>query len=355
MAEFVVDPLVVPSSLDDSDAADFIEYVELVNLALARALGSNVFDRLAAEELPVWRIPGQFVEGYVVRIDGKIVGAATYSGTESGDTHVDVIIDPSSRRRGIGSALFARVTERARTDGRLTLKSEFVDSMPQGETVDAASGVGSVSADNPGLAFALAQGATLEQVARASVVTLPVDEAVAAAREAEARDAYAGAYELVRWEGRTPEHYLDDIAVLITRMSTDQPTAGLEQAEDVWDAERVRGMEEQFATSPRRQLTAAARELATGRLVGYTQLSVPAETGRAVNQWATLVLREHRGHRLGLALKLENLRHLEAVSPGHPSVLTVNAAENKPMLDVNESVGFVAIGCTGVVQLKLDV
>ena len=40
-------------------------------------------------------------------------------------------------------------------------------------------------------------------------------------------------------------------------------------------------------------------------------------------------------------LKAENLRFLEEVSPGHQSVLTYNAEENRHMLAVNEALGFV--------------
>ncbi len=59
------------------------------------------------------------------------------------------------------------------------------------------------------------------------------------------------------------------------------------------------------------------------------------------------MLREHRGHRLGMLLKVENLLALERLAPGRPAVLTWNACENRPMLDVNDAVGFVAIGYEG--------
>nr|MDQ2699153.1 GNAT family N-acetyltransferase [Actinomycetota bacterium] len=61
-------------------------------------------------------------------------------------------------------------------------------------------------------------------------------------------------------------------------------------------------------------------------------------------QYITIVLEEHRGHKLGMLLKVANLQHLEQVKPGHPSVTTFNAEENRFMLDVNEAVGFVPIG-----------
>jgi hypothetical protein len=41
-----------------------------------------------------------------------------------------------------------------------------------------------------------------------------------------------------------------------------------------------------------------------------------------------------------MLLKVANLAHLESASPGHPSVTTFNAEENRHMLSVNEAVGF---------------
>ena len=95
--------------------------------------------------------------------------------------------------------------------------------------------------------------------------------------------------------------------------------------------------------SPRRTFTTAVEHVPTGALAGYSDLSVPVQLNRSVSQWATLVLREHRGHALGMLLKVANLAHLEREKPGHPSITTFNAEENRYMLDVNEAVGFVPI------------
>ena len=94
------------------------------------------------------------------------------------------------------------------------------------------------------------------------------------------------------------------------------------------------------AADPRMTLTAAVEHVPSGRLVGFTELNAPAEVERPVSQEDTLVLREHRGRRLGLLLKAENLRHLQRAKPGHASVTTYNAEENRHMLEVNEALGF---------------
>ena len=130
-------------------------------------------------------------------------------------------------------------------------------------------------------------------------------------------------------------------------MSTDAPSAGLDEPLDVWTAERFANKEALLLDAPQQLLTAAALHEPSGRLGGFTRLSVPHDTTRAVNQWDTIVLREHRGHRLGMLLKVANLQQLGEAAPGHPSVLTWNAEENRPMLAVNEAVGFVPIGYEG--------
>ena len=91
----------------------------------------------------------------------------------------------------------------------------------------------------------------------------------------------------------------------------------------------------------------AASLLPTGAVAGFTELSVPPQVGRAVSQEDTIVLKDHRGHRLGMLMKLANLQYLEEAAPGHPSVTTFNAEENRHMLDVNEAIGFVPVGYEG--------
>lgn len=53
-----------------------------------------------------------------------------------------------------------------------------------------------------------------------------------------------------------------------------------------------------------------------------------------------LHVQEHRGRRLGTLGKLANLRQLLDASPRTTGVVTHNAAENRPMMAVNEAMGF---------------
>jgi len=61
-------------------------------------------------------------------------------------------------------------------------------------------------------------------------------------------------------------------------------------------------------------------------------------------QWGTLVSPAHRGHRLGLAIKVANLRLLQRTHPQITTVVTYNADVNAHMVAVNERLGYRWLG-----------
>jgi hypothetical protein len=90
----------------------------------------------------------------------------------------------------------------------------------------------------------------------------------------------------------------------------------------------------------------AALHVLSENLVGFSELTVPRDGGGTVRQEDTLVLSEHRGHRLGMLLKIASLRRPAALSPRSRMIYTFNA-ENRHMLDANEALGFRAVGLEG--------
>ncbi|TFD78510.1 hypothetical protein [Cryobacterium psychrophilum] len=195
------------------------------------------------------------------------------------------------------------------------------------------------------------RGFVLEQVERGSRLVLPVSADTLTSLADHAAQHADPDYTVVLWTQQAPAAWRSDMALLHTRMSTDAPTAGLEEPEDVSNEERLVALENLTAAGPRTLLTAVALHEPTGRLVGFSQLSVPAEPDRAVSQEDTLVLREHRGHRLGMLMKVANLQPLGRLHPGRPSVITFNAEENRHMLAVNETLGFTPMGYEGAWKL----
>jgi len=55
-----------------------------------------------------------------------------------------------------------------------------------------------------------------------------------------------------------------------------------------------------------------------------------------------------------MLLKIANLQHLARLHPGHPSVITFNAEENRHMLDVNDAIGFTPMGYEGAWKRVAD-
>jgi len=358
MTSFAVEELVVPASIDAPDAADFVESIGIRNLVEAEGYGTRELEMTAAETLPFWldteHSPRRL---FGVRIDRRLVGRGFYE-TNVGDgdrvAWAAVEVLPGFRRRGIGAAVADRIEQVARDDRRDRLLVYVVSPDAPGERLAASTGFGSVPRANREVRFLLARGFALEQVERGSRLALPIDDGELRARLAAASVDSGADYRVHHWTGATPARWVDDLAVLYTRMSTDAPSAGLEEPEDVWTAARVVAEDERQAASPRALVTAAVEHVPTGRLVGYTTLSVPRDTDRAVSQFDTLVLREHRGHRLGMLLKVANLVALQQHHPGYPSVTTFNAEENRHMLQVNEDVGFVPIGYEGAWRKNLS-
>lgn len=92
---------------------------------------------------------------------------------------------------------------------------------------------------------------------------------------------------------------------------------------------------------------------ADGAVVAYTDIAATVhEAGRSY-QWGTLVRRDARGHRLGMAVKVANLRLLQREAPDLNHVITYNAAVNAHMVGVNVDMGFVPVERMGEFHKRL--
>jgi len=97
-----------------------------------------------------------------------------------------------------------------------------------------------------------------------------------------------------------------------------------------------------------------AQHIPSARLVAFTELAVDEARPQIAHQEDTLVLSEHRGHRLGMLLKGENLARLHELLPEVLEVETYNAEENRPMLAINELMGFTPMLYAGEWQKRLN-
>lgn len=348
MSGLTIQELTIPASVDDVDADDFIEMTRVRNEIEAETVGSFDLAYTPRELLPAWRDPDEPKRLFVAKVDGRIVGRAVHEaqlGTDVKSAWLEVEVASGHRRRGIGGALYDTVAGIAAHEGRTILQAFTVHRADvAGPRLDSPTGYGSVPREDAGARFLLARGFRLAQVERMSRLTLPAVVADFLPPRG---------YSLESWAGPTPEHRLADLAVLNAAMSTDPPLGETDWQPEVWDEERMRRKDALNATEGRLWLTTAVRHDASDRLVGFTNLAAPAEAHRPVFQNDTIVLTAHRGHRLGLVIKIANLARLQELSPGHPCIYTWNAEENRHMLQVNEQIGFRAVGYPGSWRLDL--
>ncbi|GHD78743.1 acetyltransferase (GNAT) family protein [Salinibacterium amurskyense] len=355
MSEIKISPLEIPRALAADGSDDFTAANTLRNQTdeTVQAYPELAYDPVV--EIAIWQ-PSTFEERrmLVARDKGRIVGRGDYAtqvGDEADTAWINAYVHPDYRRRGIGSRLLTELEKVAADAGKRKVHV-YVSSLPsEGALLAAPTGFGAVPRDAAGTQFLGTHRYSFEQVERVSRLPLPVPGLHSLVDDAIKR--CSRDYAVHEWAGPCPEKWRDDLALLYTRMSTDEPSAGLEPPEDVWTAERVNEQDQRLLEGTATAVYAAIEHIASGELVAYTSLMVPQQLELAVLQDNTIVLGEHRGHRLGNLLKVLNLAHLERVAPGHPSVITYNAEENRPMLSVNEAVGFVPIGYEGAWKKEL--
>jgi GNAT superfamily N-acetyltransferase len=233
---------------------------------------------------------------------------------------LDVQVDPRDRRQGIGRALFQAGVERIQAAGRTMVLAESVDSAPS-------------------VAFAASVGLERAQDVvqrRQDLTALDWARLDAAYDDA---GAHAARYELVPLAGRVPEPMQAAVAEM-TAAINDAPLDALDIEDEVFTPERLRAFEHMHDLLGRRVYRLIARETTTGALAGVTVVTIDAEQPWHAEQYDTSVVRAHRGHRLGVLLKVAMLRWLREQEPQLREIVTWNAASNSHMIDVNELLGY---------------
>ena len=149
-----------------------------------------------------------------------------------------------------------------------------------------------------------------------------------------------------------PDDLLDGWAALTGTLVTEAPTGELAVEPEHVDAAVVREAEATLARQGRTKVNTVALD-ASGQVVAYTDVATTVHEPGKAYQWGTLVRRDARGHRLGLALKVANLRLLQESLPGVRRLTTWNAEVNSHMVGVNERLGFVSVARLGEFQKRL--
>ncbi len=335
-------PLTIPADMNAADATDFAEMTRVRNEVYQEIAGHDDDSYTAAELLPHYQPdPDETRLLWAVVVDGRFVGRVGVDipheeGSRSAYWLIELL--RSHHGKGLGTAAYELVEKTVREHGRTVLQSWAQHTEAPGPRLEPPTGFGTIPADRAAR-FYLANGYTLEQIERRSELDLHESAPTVAQLLAQAESAASG-YRVVQWTAPTPQEYVAGYAWMKSRMSTDAPSAGLEFDEENWDAERIARHEQRWLDGGMTAQVTAAEHVDTGDLVAFNELVIGADRSRPTEQQDTLVLKEHRGHKLGQLVKCAALVSWRGVAPESPKVITYNAEENRPMLDINEAIGF---------------
>jgi GNAT superfamily N-acetyltransferase len=279
-------------------------------------------------------LPGGLNVRFVAEDAGDVVGILDVDLPMADNTDnalVDVVVHPGRRRRGIGTELWAQAREVAREHERTRIITTFGQALG-----DADGGAGFL--EGLGLTRALQ-----EAIGVLDLDAVP-DGEFSRMHDAAERRASADGYALELWTGAPTPEAQADIGALERTLSIDAPLGELAWEPEVWDADRVAGFWAAVHAVGLRSYHAAARRRDGGPLVGWTTLVTAPSMPDWAMQWNTVVAPDHRGHRLGMWLKTENLAAMRVAEPLVRRIETENAVDNGPMLDVNAAMGFRVVG-----------
>jgi GNAT superfamily N-acetyltransferase len=245
-------------------------------------------------------------------------------------------VHPAHRGQGVGTVALAELEQHAGSRGRRILRVQ----LRMGKGLDG------------NRRFAERHGYVLEMTEIERRLSLPADPELLGRLEAEAAPHHA-AYEIRSFAGRVPDELRASYVEVNNLLAVEAPHGDLElepARNTVADLDRL---DQEREASGRTSATAVA--LYDGRVVGYANASVPGTAGlRHVDQYGTLVHPDHRGHRLGMAVKCAQLRLLAEHFPDRAYIQTSNAEVNAHMVAINVALGFEVHQVWGEFEKRLD-
>jgi GNAT superfamily N-acetyltransferase len=259
-------------------------------------------------------------------VDGALRGSAQVEHSLHDNlhsAHVGYSVHPDWQRQGLGRGLAEASYDVARARGRRTLVTEVYAPLEE---------------KSAGVLFAEAMGFTEALADGMKVVDLPGTEHLWAALEAASERRRAG-YRIITWRDHVPQEHIAGYCRLNELFFDEAPMGELEVEPERWDAERVKRREQRNEQAGRHDLSAGA-VAPDGTLAGVTEVGISRHAPERGFQSGTLVAPEHRGHGLGLAIKLANHRQIREQFPQCRLLMTGNADVNAPMNKVNDALGY---------------
>lgn len=316
--------------VDVHDDAVLARYYEVARAAILHGRTDGVF---WGDEYPPETFrqdePGEEITPFACYVDDLMVGCSfllltTHDNTEK--AWLDVNVLPEHRGRGIGSLMLGHLLDLAEQAGRDVAICETY--LPFDDPWH-----------HPDRRFLENRGFTETLIDVRRDLDLPVPSALLAGWKAEAA-AHHGGYRLETYVDHIPDACVASYVDLFTQLVVDAPGGDLEWEAEALTPDGFRRKEANAREAGLETITSVALSPA-GAVVAYSGVDVSlADESANVYQAGTLVHRDHRGHRLGLAVKVATLERLQQRHPHRTRIVTVNAEVNRQMVAINERLGF---------------
>jgi GNAT superfamily N-acetyltransferase len=321
---------------DDADMDGFQDVYARAELAEDPSVG--LYTREDAVGLLTSDDTGELFDGFGGFVGGRMVGETILMGSTRDNLRVAQVllwVDPAYQRQGYGAQLLAHVEEHARSRGRTILR------------VQARAGDG--HAGNRRFAERHGYTAVLTEIERR--LPFPIDLEHVERLAAEAAPHHPD-YEIRAFVGAVSAElrpsYVDVRNLLVVEM----PHGDLELEAGRGTVADLDALERERDVAGR--TTVAAFALHDGAVVAYADASLPRGDVRHVDQYGTLVHPDHRGRRLGMAVKCAQLRLLAERFPDRDYIGTSNAEVNEHMVAINVALGFTVHQVWGEFEKRLS-
>lgn len=324
--------------LDASSDLELDQY-----LALEKALDEHTFGgsqemtraqlRAAIADSPYWSTRRWVAIAETIEGGQSIVGrAGTFMPLQENLETISVgaSVHPAFRGQGIATALVEEALLPAIRESGRSLVEAYGEVPAEGDP------------DSPELPvnrLAARLGITRKNLAVCRALSLPLEASLLETLQAEA-DEKLGDYRVELWDGEIPEEHLAAYGLLMRQLELDEPDEDVEHEAPDYTPERIRESERRMWEEGQVRIVAVA-VAPDGSFAGNSEVHVHT-SGESTLGWQenTLVMPEHRGHRLGLALKVATHRQLRERAPQLRSLVTWNSHVNPWMISINQKLGY---------------
>ena len=239
-------------------------------------------------------------------------------------------VHPAYRGRGIGTALLEQVIRPALRESSRSVVATYGLVPADGDADDPSA---------PPNRLAARLGIERKTMSICRTLDLHPSAQLLEELEAKAAEKLEG-YQVLVWEGDIPEEHLAGYGQLLRQLDLDDPDEDFENEPADYTPERLRHQEERLRARGMRTIIAVA-QAPSGELVGNSVIEWHAGEGTTLAfQENTLVMPKHRGHRLGLALKVAAHQALARRAPHLRRIVTWNSHVNPWMIAINEQLGY---------------